>query len=239
MNQVELVGVTKIYGDQRALDDVSVGFAKEKITVIVGRSGSGKSTVLKTINGLVRPSSGIVLLSGQPLHYDHLNSERQRIGYVVQGNGLFPHLTVNDNISIPGRISGTIDPARVNELLRFTDLPENYANKYPHELSGGEQQRVALCRALYLNPPVLLMDEPFGSLDPLTRRDLHRKILELRTTFKLTMIIVTHDVSEAMRLADNLLVLDGGRVQQSGSREQVMKAPANQFIEELLQASAT
>lgn len=244
MSEVELIDLTKTYGTQRALDGISVGFGKEKITVIVGRSGSGKSTLLKSINGLLRPTSGKVLVSGQPLDYEHINIQRHKIGYVVQGNGLFPHLSIKENISIPGRLtakggaSSVDDPSRVNELLRFVDLPEAYTGKYPSQLSGGEQQRVALCRALYLHPPVLLMDEPFSSLDTLTRRDLHRKILALRKAFGLTMIIVTHDVHEAMLLADDVLVLDGGRVQQFGSRDEITKAPANKFVEDLLQATA-
>lgn len=225
MNQVELVGVSKIYGDQHALDDVSVGFSKEKITVIVGRSGSGKSTLLKSINGLTKPSSGTVLLSGQPLDYKNIILSRRRIGYMVQGNGLFPHLSVKDNISIPGRIAGAVDDTRTIELLKFVDLPQSYLDKYPSELSGGEQQRVALCRALYLNPPVLLMDEPFASLDTYTRRDLQSKLLELRDAFKLTMVIVTHDIPEAIRLADDILLLERGRVQAFG--------PGNLIVKEL------
>lgn len=225
MNQVELVGVSKIYGDQRALDDVSVGFSKEKITVIVGRSGSGKSTLLKSINGLIKPSSGTVLLSGQPLDYENIILTRRRIGYMVQGNGLFPHLSVKDNISIPGRIAGAVDNTRTIELLKFVDLPQSYLDKHPSELSGGEQQRVALCRALYLNPPVLLMDEPFASLDTYTRRDLQSKLLELRDAFKLTMVIVTHDIPEAIKLADDILLLERGRVQAFG--------PGNVIVKEL------
>jgi osmoprotectant transport system ATP-binding protein len=234
MTEVELRGISKQYGDHLALSDVSVAFRKEKITAIVGRSGSGKSTLLKSINGLVRPTSGTILVSSQALDYENINTQRRKIGYVVQGNGLFPHLSVSENISIPGKISGKEDPSRVNELLQFVDLPSAYASKYPSELSGGEQQRVALCRAMYLNPPVLLMDEPFGSLDTLTRRELHRKILELRKTFQLTMIIVTHDVAEATRLADDLLVMEKGQVQQFGSCEDVMKSPATSFVKELL-----
>jgi osmoprotectant transport system ATP-binding protein len=214
MTEVELVGITKRYGDHLALHDVSVSFRKEKITAIVGRSGSGKSTLLKSINGLTLPSSGQVLISGQPLDYNSINTQRHKIGYVVQGNGLFPHITVSQNISLPGKITSKEDPSRVGELLKFVDLPVAYSTKYPNELSGGEQQRVAIARALYLNPPILLMDEPFGSLDTLTRRELYEKILELQKTFRLTMIIVTHDPDEASRLADDTLVIDKGRVQR-------------------------
>lgn len=208
MNEVELIGVSKEYGPHTALDNVSVAFQKEKITAIVGRSGSGKSTLLKSINGLVHPSSGKVLVSGRT------TIDRRQIGYVVQGNGLLPHLTVEENISLPGKITGRT--GSVSELLSFAELPLRYAATYPWQLSGGEQQRVALCRALYLRPPVLLMDEPFGSLDTYTRRDLQKKILELRELFKLTMIIVTHDIPEAVRLADDILLLEHGRVQQFG-----------------------
>lgn len=210
MNEVELVGVSKKYGSHLALDDISVSFGKEKITAVIGRSGSGKSTLLKCIKGLVKPSEGQVRVFGES-------------GYVVQGNGLFPHLTVFENISLPGRLINKPDPSRVNDLLSFADLPSAYVNKYPWELSGGEQQRVALCRALFLNPPVLLMDEPFGALDTYTRRDLQQKILELRNAFKLTMIIVTHDIPEAVRLADDILVLESGRVQRFGSANVLAK----------------
>jgi len=210
MNEVELIGVSKSYGSQLALADVSVGFRKEKITAIIGRSGSGKSTLLKSINGLIRPSQGTVLVSGQPLDYDNIETQRHRIGYVVQGSGLFPHLTVEENISLPGKITG--QNGDVAQLLTFADLPLEYARKYPWQLSGGEQQRVALCRALFLRPPLVLMDEPFGSLDTYTRKDLQQKILELKETFKLTMIIVTHDIPEADFLADDIITVRKGRI---------------------------
>jgi osmoprotectant transport system ATP-binding protein len=210
VEEVELAGVSKNYGAHRALDDVSVTFRKGNITAIVGRSGSGKSTLLKTINGLVKPTAGRVTVSGKSS------------GYVVQGNGLFPHLTIRQNISLPGKIAGKKeDPARVDELLTFTDLPLSYLDKYPSELSGGEQQRVALCRALYLNPPLLLLDEPFGSLDTYTRRDLQEKLLDIRKVFNLTVVLVTHDIAEAIRLSDDILVLDHGRVQQFGPAKDI------------------
>jgi len=229
MTEVEVIGLSNYYGDLLALDNVSVAFGKEKITAIIGRSGSGKSTLLKSINGLIQPSSGKVVVAGHSLDYNNINPHRHRIGYVVQGNGLFPHLTVAENISLPGKISHLQSSHGLHRLRVAAD-------KYPLQLSGGEQQRVAICRALYLNPPVLLMDEPFASLDTLTRRDLHQKMLELRRTYKLTMIIVTHDVSEATRLADDLLVLERGRVQQFGSREEVISKPANPFVKDLLEA---
>jgi osmoprotectant transport system ATP-binding protein len=213
MNEVELIGVRKHYGHRYVLNDVSVGFRKEKITAVIGRSGSGKSTLVKTINGLVHPSEGKVIISGQPLDYGNIQLQRRKIGYVVQGNGLFPHLNVEQNISLPGKIAK--QTGDVQHLLSFVNLPPEYAKKYPWQLSGGEQQRVAICRALFLNPPIVLMDEPFSSLDTYTRRDLHEKILELRKTFNLTIILVTHDIPEAERLADDIIVVDQGRIVKS------------------------
>jgi osmoprotectant transport system ATP-binding protein len=241
MNEVELIGVSNRYGDYRALDNVSIGFRKGKITVVIGRSGSGKSTLLKSINGLVRPSQGKIFIAGQPLDYDNISPQRRQIGYVVQGNGLFPHLTVEENITLPSLVAGQKTRRELvggaSDLLHLTRLPETYANRYPSELSGGEQQRVALCRALFLNPPVLLMDEPFGALDQITRRDINNSILELQKLSNLTIIIVTHDVAEAARLADDLVVLERGKVQQFDSREKVMQAPANAMVRDLIQAS--
>lgn len=241
MSEVELLDVTHSFSSHLALNNVSIGFGKEKITAVIGRSGSGKSTLLKVINGLIKPSTGEVRVSGQPLNYFNISPQRRQIGYVVQGNGLFPHLTVAQNISLPATISGQTDRTatlnRTTGLLELAGLPENYSLKYPSELSGGEQQRVALCRALFLNPPVLLMDEPFGALDPVTRRGINDKILQLHRMSRLTMIIVTHDVAEASRLADDMLVLDKGKVQQFDSKERVIGSPANSAVRELIQAS--
>lgn len=241
MSEVELLDVSHYYGGQPALDNISIGFRKEKVTTIIGRSGSGKSTLLKSINGLIRPASGEVRIAGRPLNYNNISDQRRQIGYVVQGNGLFPHLTAAGNISLPAIIAGQTDRKailqRTAELLQLAGLPENYSLKYPSELSGGEQQRVALCRALFLNPPVLLMDEPFGALDPITRRGINEKILELRNMSQLTMIIVTHDVAEASRLADDILVLDKGKVQQFDSKDRVIQSPANSAVRDLIQAS--
>jgi osmoprotectant transport system ATP-binding protein len=241
MNEVELAGVNHSYEGIPALNNISIGFRKEKITAVIGRSGMGKSTLLKSINGLVRPNSGKILISGQPLDYNNIAPQRRKIGYVVQGNGLFPHLTVAENISLPSVIAGEKDHSNLvgytSDLLYLTKLHESYTDKYPWELSGGEQQRVALCRALFLHPPVLLMDEPFGALDPLTRRDINNNILELQKIKRLTMIIVTHDIAEARRLADDLLVLEAGRVVQFDSKEKVIQSPADPIVRGLLEAS--
>lgn len=213
MIEVDLIGISKKYGDQLALDNVSVAFRRDNITAIVGRSGSGKSTLLKCINGLVLPTSGKVVVNRGP------------IGYVIQGSGLFPHLTVSENISITRKE----DASRIPSILESVGLHTQFSGKYPFELSGGEQQRVAICRALYMNAPILLMDEPFGSLDTMTRRELHTQILNLN----LTIIFVTHDVDEAIKLADDILVLERGQVQQFGSKDEILHTPANSFVRDL------
>ncbi len=208
-------------------------FADGVTTAVVGSSGSGKSTLLQLINGLVRPSTGTVHVFGKPIDYGRLPELRRQIGYAVQGTGLFPHLTVERNITLLARLvgwgTGRIQE-RARELLRLVDLPWEYTARYPHELSGGQQQRVGLCRALMLNPPLLLLDEPFGALDPLTRQEIHQEFLRLQASEPRTMVLVTHDLSEALKLAQRLVVLEAGRVVQHGSCEEIVTAPANDFV---------
>ncbi len=164
---------------------------------------------------------------------------RLRIGYMVQGTGLFPHLTIADNISIVARISPIpINSAqRVNELMALVGLPDSFQRKYPFELSGGEQQRVGICRALFLNPSILLMDEPFGALDPITRQEIQSEILKLQQLQPRTILLVTHDMREAKILADYILVIDKGEVQQFDIKEEVLQNPANAVVEKLIDAS--
>lgn len=240
MKQVELNKVSYHYSGHVALRPVSVGFGKDKITAIIGRSGSGKSTLLQLINGLLRPSQGNITIAGAALDYHRLPETRLKIGYAVQGNGLFPHLTVQENISITGRILKQHKSKignRVHELLTQVGLPDAYASRYPHELSGGEQQRVALCRALFLDPPLLLMDEPFGALDPVTRYEMQQEIIQIQKRAPRTILIVTHDMREARKLADDILVLASGELQQFDSKDNVLQSPANENVQHLIEAS--
>jgi osmoprotectant transport system ATP-binding protein len=200
---VELTDVSHGYGGQEVLTNLTIRFQENKITAIIGKSGSGKSTLLQLINGLLRPSKGQVSVFNQPLNYQQTTSLRLRMGYMVQGTGLFPHLTIAQNIAIAGKVLDNSKPgARVNELMELVGLPSSYQPKYPYELSGGEQQRVGICRALYLNPPLLLMDEPMGALDPITRQDIQQEIMKLQRLAPRTMLLVTHDMREAKKLAD-------------------------------------
>lgn len=239
MRVAELVGITHRYNDQVAIKNVSIGFEAEKITAIIGMSGSGKSTALQLINGLVRPTLGNVRIFNQALDYNDLTSLRLKIGYMVQGTGLFPHLTVEQNISIASKLTGEkINPyPRTEELMRLVNLPNSFKRKYPYELSGGELQRVGICRALFLNPPLLLMDEPLGALDPITRQEIQNEILDLQKIEPRSIILVTHDLREAKKLADFILVLDNGALIQFGTTENVLQRPGNEKIKKLIDAS--
>lgn len=236
---VNLQHITHYYGKQVALQDVSILFPENKITAVIGRSGSGKSTLIKLINGLIKPTQGNVALNEKPLDYSHIFESRLLMGYVVQATGLFPHLTVYQNISIAGRIKSTSinTEIRVKELMEKVSLPATFKSKYPHELSGGEQQRVGICRALFLNPPILLMDEPFGALDPVTRYEIQEEVLRLQRLEPRTILFVTHDMREAAKLADHMLVLEKGIVQQYDEKETIIQYPANGFVKQLIQAS--
>ncbi|MFN7491605.1 MAG: ATP-binding cassette domain-containing protein [Cyclobacteriaceae bacterium] len=235
---VELTDVSHGYGGQEVLTNLTIRFQENKITAIIGKSGSGKSTLLQLINGLLRPSKGQVSVFNQPLNYQQTTSLRLRMGYMVQGTGLFPHLTIAQNIAIAGKVLDNSKPgARVNELMELVGLPSSYQPKYPYELSGGEQQRVGICRALYLNPPLLLMDEPMGALDPITRQDIQQEIMKLQRLAPRTMLLVTHDMREAKKLADFILVLARGKVQQFDRASNVISEPATQAVRDLINAS--
>lgn len=239
MAQITFENVSKSYGDAEALQDIDLTFSDPVTTAVVGPSGSGKSTLLQLINGLVTPTFGTVLVFGNPIDYQRLSELRLRIGYAVQGTGLFPHLTVEGNITLLARLAGWDRQqvsARMEELMRLVNLPLSYAGRHPHELSGGEQQRVGLCRAMMLNPPIFLLDEPFGALDPITRNEIHREFLRLQEAEARTIVLVTHDLREALKLAQRLVILDRGRLVQHGTCHEVLEHPANGFVRDFFQS---
>lgn len=211
---VALSGVTKAYpGGTLAVDSVSVEIAGGSFVALVGSSGSGKSTLLKTINRLIDPTSGNIAIGGADVTADDPYRLRRRIGYVFQNIGLFPHLTVAENVAIGLRLEGEKkSEARVAELLALVDLPADFAARMPDALSGGQRQRVGVARALATAPGLLLMDEPFGALDPVTRDQLGTAIRALHDRLGLTTIMVTHDMAEALILADRVLVMDRGTI---------------------------
>jgi osmoprotectant transport system ATP-binding protein len=197
------------------IDGVDLTIAQGEVVVLVGQSGSGKSTLLKLANGLMLPESGAVFVEGRDTREWDGIALRRRTGYVLQGIGLFPHLTIEDNLTVVPRLEGWAPErrrARARELLDLVRLPADFVSRWPSELSGGQQQRVGVARALAANPPVLLMDEPFGALDPVTRNDLRREFRRIQAGLGQTALVVTHDMGEAFVLASRVGVLDGGRL---------------------------
>lgn len=210
---IELSQVTRHFGAVTAVGGVSFSIAAGGFVALVGASGSGKSTLMKMINALEVPSSGRVLVAGADVQAQPAAELRRRIGYVFQSIGLFPHMSVSENIGIGPRLTGQrTSDARINELLKLVDLEADMASRMPDELSGGQRQRVGVARALANEPELLLMDEPFGALDPITRDALGERVRELHDELGLTTIMVTHDMAEALLLADRVLVMDQGLV---------------------------
>lgn len=210
---LEFRGVARSFGAVRAVEGVSVAVAPGEFLALVGASGSGKSTLLKTVNRLVVPDEGAVLFEGDDVAGLPLVQLRRRIGYVFQGIGLFPHLTVGENIGIGPRLAARpLSRDRIGELLALVDLDPAMAARMPSELSGGQRQRVGVARALAAQPHLLLMDEPFGALDPVTRAALGERVRALHDDLRLTTVMVTHDMAEALLLATRVLVMDAGRI---------------------------
>ena len=206
-------GVCKQFGNVRAVESVTLAIPAGQFVALVGASGSGKSTLLKTVNRLVDPDAGHVVLQGREVASVPLARLRRSIGYVFQSVGLFPHMTVAENIGIGPRIAGEpVDAARISALLELVDLDPGMSTRMPDELSGGQRQRVGVARALASEPSILLMDEPFGALDPVTRDALGERVLDLHRRLGLTTVMVTHDMTEALLLADRVLVMEAGRI---------------------------
>ncbi len=234
---VEFSGVSKRFNAGWVLDDVNLALPEGKTTAVVGESGSGKSTLLQLMNAVYRADKGTVRILGQPIPKGQLHLWRRGIGYAVQGAGLFPHLNVRDNITLLAKLTA-LDAAfieqRCRSLMEAMGLAAELGARFPHLLSGGEQQRVGLCRALMLQPRLLLLDEPFSALDPIARVGLYDLFVRLRDREAVTTVLVTHDIREALRLADQLVILKGGVVQQSGQVDQVQRSPANDYVSALL-----
>ncbi|RWC28730.1 MAG: ABC transporter ATP-binding protein [Mesorhizobium sp.] len=238
---IEIEGITKRYDATTVVDDVSMVIEPRTIAVIVGTSGSGKTTLLRMINRLVEPTSGIIKLDGADNRSLPGYELRRSIGYAIQGHGLFPHRTVAQNIAtVPvllGWDKGRIK-ARVDELMTLYQLdPGAFGPRYPHELSGGQQQRVGVARALAAEPNVLLMDEPFGALDPIIRTKAQEDLLAIQKRFGTTIILVTHDMEEAVHMGDKIAVMDAGKLVQYARPAEILAKPASAFVETLVGAS--
>jgi osmoprotectant transport system ATP-binding protein len=236
-NTIELKNVTKRFGDDVAVDNLNLQMEKGTITMLIGPSGCGKTTTMKMINRLVQLDEGEIKLEGTSVYDIDPVQLRRTIGYVIQEIGLFPHFTVFDNIATVPRLlkwdEGKIKK-RVEELLDMVTLDSSYAYRYPLQLSGGERQRVGLARALGADPEVLLMDEPFGAIDPINRLKLHDSFLEIQEEIKKTIVFVTHDINEAIKLGDKIAIIRDGKLIQYADSTEILYNPANKFVENLL-----
>ncbi len=236
---LELNQVSKNYSDVSALERCDLSIASGQTTVLIGPSGCGKSTILRLIIGLQMPDEGSIRFGGQPLEPARLPDLRQRMGYVIQDGGLFPHLSARDNAALMARHLGWSDEritTRINELAELTHFPTDALDRYPLQLSGGQKQRVSLIRALMLDPEVLLLDEPLGALDPMIRRDLQADLREIFTSLGKTVLMVTHDLGEAAFFGDTIVLLRDGRIVQQGAMKQLLREPADNFVRRFIQA---
>lgn len=232
---IQFKGVHKQYHDgYQALKNINLELKEGEITVLIGPSGCGKTTTMKLINRLINPSSGSILIHGKDISTLDPVKLRRKIGYVIQNIGLFPHMSIAKNVGVVPRLQkwekAKIE-ARVDELLRLVGLdPGVYRNRYPSELSGGQQQRIGVIRAMAANPDVILMDEPYSALDPISREQLQDELIRLQQELKKTIVFVTHDMDEAIKIADTIVLMKDGEVVQTGHPEQILRRPANDFV---------
>jgi osmoprotectant transport system ATP-binding protein len=236
---IEFRNASKIYGHTRALQSINLTIQTGTTTVLIGPSGCGKSTVLRLIIGLVQPDEGSVYFEGTDVGPQTLYALRQRMGYVIQEGGLFPHLTAGENITLMARYLGWSSHRmenRINELAELMQFPGDGFDRYPVQLSGGQRQRVSLMRALMLDPDVLLLDEPLGALDPMIRADLQNDLKGIFQALKKTVVLVTHDMSEAAFFGDMIILLRGGTVVQKGSINELVQSPADHFVSRFIHA---
>tara|TARA_Y100001933_G_scaffold202068_1_gene203781 strand:- start:298 stop:1371 length:1074 start_codon:yes stop_codon:yes gene_type:complete len=234
---IEFNNVHKRFDETVAADGIDIVFPDGEISVLIGPSGCGKTTLMKMINRLEDPDSGTVSINGSPVSERDPVELRRSIGYAIQEVGLFPHYTIYDNVAlVPGLLKwpAARTRERVMELLDLVTLDESYADRYPAQLSGGERQRVGLARALAADPDILLMDEPFGAIDPINRGTIHNTFLGIQEELKKTIVFVTHDMQEAVKLGDRVAILNQGRVVQFDTPEQILSNPESDFVAELL-----
>ncbi|MCB6970985.1 MULTISPECIES: ABC transporter ATP-binding protein [Butyricimonas] len=231
--------VTKSYEEREILNDFNMEIRRGEFLTIIGSSGSGKTTVLKLINGLISPTFGIIYVDGKDISKEDQTLLRRNIGYVIQGIGLFPHMTVRKNIAyVPGLLNHRDKEKTrraVERLIDVVGLEQEMLDRYPSELSGGQRQRVGIARALAANPDILLMDEPFGAVDEITRKMLQNEILRIHEQLGVTIVFITHDIKEALKLGTRVMVMNKGHVEQFDTPDNIRNHPATPFVQELVQ----
>lgn len=231
---IEFVDINKNFGEYHIIKNLSMKIEKGKITVIIGSSGCGKTTTLKMINKLIIPTFGKIYIDGEDISQKDTIKLRRNIGYVIQQTGLFPHMTVKENIELIAKIEN-IDKNKMNmrtrELMKMINLDyEKFSERYPLELSGGQQQRVGVARAFALDPAIILMDEPFSAVDPISRRQLQDELIAIQKKLEKTIVFVTHDIQEAVKIADKICLLNNGEIMQYDTPENIIKNPKNDFV---------
>ncbi|MFS0559224.1 betaine/proline/choline family ABC transporter ATP-binding protein [Terribacillus sp. 179-K 1B1 HS] len=230
--------VTKIYsGSKKAVNNLNLEIEKGEFICFIGPSGCGKTTSMKMVNRLIEPTEGRILIDGKDIMKQNRVQMRREIGYVIQQIGLFPHMTISENITlVPKLLQWSKDKRRerAKELIKLVNLPEEYLDRYPQELSGGQQQRIGVLRALASNPPLILMDEPFGALDPITRDGLQEEFKNLQRKLGKTIVFVTHDMDEAIKLADRIVIMRDGEIVQVDTPDEILRNPANEFVESFI-----
>ena len=236
---ISVEDVSKTYSGRTALAPTTLTLMPGKTTVLIGPSGCGKSTLLRLMIGLIEPDTGRVILGDTPLTPQNAETQRHAIGYVIQDGGLFPHLTAGENVSLLarylGKSSAEISP-RVSELAQLVQLPEEALSRYPSGLSGGQRQRVGLMRALMLDPPLLLLDEPLGALDPITRSELQTQLKDIFASLHKTVVLVTHDMGEAAYFGDTIILMRSGKIVQSGTLDDLLHRPAERYVTDFIRA---
>ncbi len=235
---IEIKHCRASYGENEVLKDISLAVEKGEFIVIIGPSGCGKTTLLKLMNGLVVPTEGEVAINGWPLQKEDMVAVRRRIGYAVQGAKLFPHMTVEENIcyvpGLEGKMPKGEKRAIARKMLNMVQLPEELASRFPRQLSGGQKQRVGIARAMAAEPDILLMDEPFGAVDEITRKGLQEELSTLQRKTGVTVVFITHDIGEAFKLGSRILIMREGVIWQEGTGEELRRAPKDEFVKRLL-----
>lgn len=238
-SEIEFKNIKKVYGDKVVMEGFSLTVEKGDFVTIIGSSGCGKTTALKMVNGLIEPDAGEILINGENIRSKDQTQLRRNIGYAIQGSVLFPHMTVEQNISYVPNLLNKRDKARtkaaVSKWMGIVGLDEELKERYPAELSGGQQQRVGIARALAASPEILLMDEPFGAVDEITRAQLQSELRQIYERTRITVLFVTHDIGEALKLGTKVLVMDQGEIQQYGTPEELLRHPATPFVERLVE----